>query len=63
MDKLTKPVLGEHSFNKNVFRLPSANLIDKAQVQLGGQAQIFRKISITDTRKVCLGGQGPIFRV
>lgn len=47
---------------KNGFRLPSANLVDKEKVQLGGQGPAFRMSSIVDKSKVKLGGQSPIFR-
>ena len=47
---------------KNGFRLPSANLVDKEKVQLGGQGPAFRMSSIVDKAKVQLGGQSPIFR-
>ena len=47
---------------KDGFRLPSANLVDKEKVQLGGQGPAFRMSSIADKAKVQLGGQSPIFR-
>jgi len=47
---------------KNGFRLPSANLVDKEKVRLGGQGPAFRMSSIVDKAKVRLGGQSPIFR-
>lgn len=57
-DKLTTLAI----VKKNGFRLPSANLVDKEKVQLGGQGPAFRMSSIVDKSKVKLGGQSPIFR-
>lgn len=50
------------TIKKDGFRLPSADLVDKEKVRLGGQGPVFRTSSIVDKAKVRLGGQSPIFR-
>ena len=61
MEKFVKPTTLA-IVKTNGFRLPSANLVDKEKVQLGGQGPAFRMASIVDNAKVRLGGQSPIFR-
>ena len=61
MNKFTKSITLA-VVKKNGFRLPSANLVDKEKVHLGGQGPAFRISSIVDKSKVKLGGQSPAFR-
>ncbi len=63
MNHFDKSTTTLDAVKKTGFRLPSANLVDKEKVQLGGQGPAFRMSAIVDKAKVRLGGQSPIFRM
>ena len=62
MNHFNKPVTVLNLPNKDVFKLPSESMIDKAKVKIGGFGPAFRKASIDDKDKVHLGGLGAISR-